>query len=125
MIENGSYVRRAVRSAWRYLPVAAPLRVQAHPKNESHLGLIERLIAPLRPDAALQVLRSTELLEVRLSNGWFSEASGRWHVLGFGTNLLLPAVFLPPHHRGVGHFQPAEQGLWRVAALLRFVAQPP
>jgi hypothetical protein len=75
MIENGSYVRRVVRSAWHYLPVAAPLRVQAHPKNESHHGLIERLLAPLRPDAALQGLRSTDLLEVRLSSGWFSEAS--------------------------------------------------
>jgi hypothetical protein len=69
MIENGSYVRRAVRSAWRYLPVAAPLRVQAQSKNESHHGLIERLLAPLRPDAALQVLGSKDSLEVRLSRG--------------------------------------------------------
>ena len=113
VIENSSYVRRAVRSAWRHLPAAAPLRVQAHPKNESHHGLIERLLAPLRPDAAFQVLGSTDPLEVRLSSGWSSEASGRWQVLGFGTNLLAAAVFLAPHHRAVGHCKPAEPGWWR------------
>ena len=62
VIENGSYVRCAVRSAWRYLPAAAPLRVQAHPKNESHHELIERLLAPLRPETVLQVLGSTDPL---------------------------------------------------------------
>ena len=113
VIENGSYVRRAVRSAWRHLPAAAPLRVQAHPKNESHHGLIERLLAPLRPDAPIQVLGSTDPLEVRLSTGWSSEASGPWQLLGFGTNLLAAAVFLAPHHRGVTLCQPAEQGWWR------------
>lgn len=113
VIENRSYVSRAVRSAWRPLPAAAPLRVQAHPKNEAHHGLIERLLAPLRPDAALQVLGSTDPLEVRLSSGWSPEVSGRWHVLGFGTNLLAAAVFLAPNHRGVTLCQPADKGWWR------------
>ena len=89
------------------------MRVQAHPKNESHHGLIERLLAPLRPDAPIQVLGSTDPLEVRLSSGWSSEASGPWQLLGFGTNLLAAAVFLAPHHRGVTLCQPAEQGWWR------------
>ena len=70
------------------------MRVQAHPKNVTHHGLIEQLLRPLRPDAALEVLASTDPLEVRLASGWSSEGSGRWQVLGFGTNLLAAAVFL-------------------------------
>jgi hypothetical protein len=49
---------------------------------------------------------------VRLSSGWSPEVSGRWHVLGFGTNLLAAAVFLAPHHRGVTLCQPAEKDWW-------------
>ena len=113
VIENRSYVRRAVRAAWRHLPEAAPLRVQAHPKNEAHHGLIEQLLRPLRPDAALEVLASTDPLEVRLASGWSSEGSGRWQVLGFGTNLLAAAVFLAPHHCGVTLCQPADKVWWR------------
>ena len=113
VIENRSYVRRAVRAAWCDLPVAAPLRVQPHPKNEAHHGLIERLLRPLRTEAALQMLASTDPLEVRLSRGWSPEGSGRWQVLGFGTNLLAAAVFLAPHHRDVRLCQPAEKGWWR------------
>ena len=93
--------------------MAAPLRVQAHPKNEAHHGLIERLLRPLRPEAALQMLASTDPLEVRLSRGWSLEGSGRWQVLGFGTNLLAAAVFLAPHHRGVRLCLPEEKGWWR------------
>ena len=113
VIENRSYVRRAVRAAWRHLPEAAPLRVQAHPKNVTHHGLIEQLLRPLRPDAALEVLASTDPLEVRLASGWSSEGSGRWQVLGFGTNLLAAAVFLAPHHCGVTLCQPADKVWWR------------
>ena len=112
-IENRSYVRRAVRAAWCHLPVDAPLHVQAHPRNEAHHGWIEMLLCPLRPDAALQMLASTDPLEVRLSRGWSLEESGRWQVLGFGTNLLAAAVFLAPYHRGVTLCQPAEKGWWR------------
>ena len=113
VIENRFYIRRAVRAVWRHLPEAAPLRVQAHPKNEAHHGLIEQLLRPLRPAAALEVLPSTDPLEVRLSSGWSPEGSGRWKVLGFGTNLLAAAVFLAPHHRGVTLCRPAEKGWWR------------
>ena len=112
LIESRSYVRRAVRSAWCHLPAAAPLLVQAHPKNEANLGLIDQLLRPLRPDAPLQVLASTDPLEVRLSSRWSPEGSGRWRVLGFGTNLLAAAVFLAPYHRSVTLCQPADEGWW-------------
>ena len=112
-IENQTYFRRAVRAVWRHLPEAVPLRVQAHPKNEAHHGLIEQLLRPLRPAAALEVLASTDPLEVRLASGWSPEGSGRWQVLGFGTNLLAAAVFLAPHHRGVTLCRPVEKGWWR------------
>ena len=46
-------------------------------------------------------------------DGLIDEGIGRWNVLGFGTNLLAAAVFLSPHHRGVGLCQLAEQGWWR------------
>ena len=112
-IENQTYCRRAVRAVWRHLPEAVPLRVQAHPKNEAHHGLIEQLLRPLCPAAALEVLASTDPLEVRLASGWSPEGSGRWQVLGFGTNLLAAAVFLAPHHRGVTLCRPVEKGWWR------------
>ena len=87
--------------------------MQAHPKNEAHHGLSEQLLRPLRPAAALEVLPSTDPLEVRLSSGWSPEGSGRWQVLGFVTNLLAAVVFLAPHHRGVTLCRPAEKGWWR------------
>ena len=114
VIENRSYFKRAVRSALNHLPAAAPVGVQAHPKNEAHHGLIDQLLRPLRPNAALQVLASTDPLEVRLSSGWPREGSSPWCVLGFGTNLLAAAVFLAPHHQGVGLCQPAGEGWWKL-----------
>ena len=112
-IENRTYFKRAICAALRPLSANAPLRVQAHPKNESHHGLIERLLASLRPGRSWELLPADEPLEVRLLRGWSDEGIGRWNVLGFGTNLLSAAVFLSPHHRGVGLCQPAEQGWWR------------
>ena len=112
VIENRSYFRRAVGSALRHLPAAVPVGVQAHPKNEAHHGLIDQLLRPLRPIAALQLLASTDPLEVRLSSGWAREGSAPWRVLGFGTNLLAAAVFLAPDHRGVTLCQPADEGWW-------------
>ena len=112
-IENRTYFKRAICAALRPLPANAPLRVQAHPKNETHHGLIERLLASLRPGRSWELLPADEPLEVRLLRGWSDEGIGRWNVLGFGTNLLAAAVFLSPHHRGVGLCQPAEQGWWR------------
>jgi len=112
-IENRAYFRRAVSAALRPLPVDVPLRVQAHPKNETHHALIERLLASLRPGRSWELLPADDPLEVRLLRGWSGEWSGRWHVLGFGTNLLAAAVFLAPHHRRVGHCQPADQSWWR------------
>lgn len=111
-IENRAYFRRAIRAALRPLPADVPLWVQAHPKNETHHGLIERLLASLRPVRAWELLPADDPLEVRLLHGWSGEGSGRWHVLGFGTNLLAAAVFLAPHHRGVSLCQPAEKGWW-------------
>ena len=112
VIENRSYFRRAVGSALRHLPAAVPVGVQAHPKNEAHHGLIDQLLRPLRPNAALQLLASTDPLEVRLSSGWAREGSAPWRVLGFGTNLLAAAIFLAPDHRGVTLCQPADEGWW-------------
>ena len=112
VIENRSYFRRAVGSALRHLPAAAPVAVQAHPRNEAHHGLIDQLLRPLRPNAVLEVLPSTDPLEVRLSSEWSPEGGGRWRVLGFGTNLLAAAVFLAPDHRGVTLCQPADEGWW-------------
>ena len=112
-IENRTYFRRAIRTSLRPVPADVPLRVQAHPKNEAHHGLIEQLLRPLRPAAGLEVLASTDPLEVRLSRGWSPDGNRRWQVLGFGTNLLAAAVFLAPHHRGVTLCQPAEKGWWR------------
>ena len=112
-IENRTYFRRAIRAALRPFPANAPLRVQAHPKNETHHGLIERLMASLRPGGSWELLPADDPLEVRLLRGWSGEGSERWPVLGFGTNLLAAAVFLAPHHQAVGHCQPAEQGWWR------------
>ena len=106
--------RRVIRAALRPLPADASLWVQAHPKNETHHGLIERLVAPLRSGRPWQLLPADDPLEVRLSSGSSGEGSGHWRVLGFGTNLLAAAVFLAPHHRGVGLCQPAEKGgCWR------------
>ena len=113
MIENRSYVRRAVRSAWSHLPAETTLAVQAHPKNEAHHDLIEKLLRPLQPGRLLELLPSDAPLEVRLSSGLSLEGSGRWRVLGFGTNLLAAAVFLAPQHHGVGLCQPAEECWWR------------
>ncbi len=110
-IENRAYFRRAIRAGLRSLPADVPLWVQAHPKNETHHGLIERLLAPLRPVRSWELLPADDPLEVRLLHGWCGE-SGRWPVLGFGTNLLAAAVFLAPHHRGVSLCQPAEKGWW-------------
>ena len=112
-IENRAYFRHAIGAALRPLPADVPLRVQAHPKNEAHHAWIDQLLRPLRPNAVLEVLASTDPLEVRLSRGWSPKGSGRWRVLGFGTNLLAAAVFLVPHHRAVALCQPAEQGWWR------------
>ena len=111
-IENRAYFRRAIRAALRLFPADASLWVQAHPKNETHHGLIERLVAPLRSGRPWQLLPADDPLEVRLSSGSSGEGSGHWRVLGFGTNLLAAAVFLAPHHRGVGLCQPAETGGW-------------
>ena len=86
--------------------------VQAHPKNETHHGLIERLLVSLRPVRSWELLPANDPLEVRLLRGSSGEGSGRWHVLGFGTNLLAAAVFLAPHHRDVTLCQPAEKGWW-------------
>ena len=112
-IESRAYFRRAISAAVRPVPANAPLRVQAHPKNESHHGLIERLLASLRPSRSWELLPAAAPLEMRLLSGCSDEGSGRWPVLGFGTNLLAAAVFLAPHHRGVTLCQPAEQGWWR------------
>ena len=112
-IENRTYFKRAICAALRPLHASAPLRVQAHPKNETHHGLIERLLASLRPGRSWELLPADEPLEVRLLRGWSDEGIGRWNVLGFGTNLLAAAVFLAPHHRAVGHCKPAEPGWWR------------
>ena len=112
-IENRAYFRRAICAALRPLQADAPLRVQAHPKNETHHGLIERLLASLRPGRSWELLPADAPLEVRLLRGWFGKGSERWPVLGFGTNLLAAAVILSPHHRGVGLCQPAEKGWWR------------
>ncbi|MCB4400385.1 hypothetical protein [Synechococcus sp. MU1625] len=112
-IENQTYFRRAIRAALRPLSVDVPLRVQAHPKNETHHALIERLLASLRPRRSWELLPADEPLEVRLLRGWSDEVSEPSPVLGFGTNLLAAAVFLAPHHRRVGICQPAEQGWWR------------
>ena len=111
-IENRAYFRRAIRAALRPSPADVPLWVQAHPKNETHHGLIERLLASLRPVRAWELLPADDPLEVRLLRGWSGEVSDRWRVLGFGTNLLAAAVFLAPHHRGVSLCQPAEKGWW-------------
>ncbi|QNI65968.1 hypothetical protein [Synechococcus sp. A15-44] len=111
-IENRAYFRRAIRAGLRPLPADVPLWVQAHPKNETHHGLIERLLAPLRPVRSWELLPADDPLEVRLLHGWCREGSGRRPVLGFGTNLLAAAVFLAPHHRGVTLCQPAEKGWW-------------
>ena len=112
-IENRAYFRRAVCAALRPLPADVPLRVQAHPKNETHHALIERLLASLRPGRSWELLPADEPLEVRLLRGWSDAGSEPWPVLGFGTNLLAAAVFLAPHHRRVGHCQPADQSWWR------------
>ena len=112
-IENRAYFRRAVCAALRPLPADAALRVQAHPKNETHHALIERLLASLRPRRSWELLPADEPLEVRLLRGWSDAGSEPWPVLGFGTNLLAAAVFLAPHHRRVGHCQPADQSWWR------------
>jgi hypothetical protein len=112
-IKNRAYFRRAIGAALRPLPADASLWVQAHPKNETHHGLIERLLAPLRSGRPWQLLPADDPLEVRLSSGWSSEASGPWQLLGFGTNLLAAAVFLAPHHRRVKLRQPDGQGWWR------------
>ena len=111
-IENRAYFRRAISAALRPLQTDAPLRVQAHPKNETHHGLIERLLASLRPGRSWELLPADDPLEVRLLRGWFGRGSERWPVLGFGTNLLAAAVFLSPHHRGVGLCRPTEMGWW-------------
>ena len=111
-IENQAYFKRTVCAALR--PLAdVPLRVQAHPKNETHHGLIERLLASLRPVRAWELLPADDPLEVRLLRGWSDAGSEPLPVLGFGTNLLAAAVFLAPHHRRVGHCQPAEQEIGR------------
>ena len=112
VIENRSYFERSVRSALRHLPSAVPLWVQAHPKNEAHHGLIDQLLRPLHPHGVLELLASTDPLEVRLSSGWSGEVRRPWRVLGFGTNLLAAAVFLAPHHEGVSLCQPADKGWW-------------
>ena len=112
-IENQTYFRRAIRAALRPLSVDVPLRVQAHPKNETHHALIERLLASLRPRRSWELLPADEPLEVRLLRGWSDEVSEPSPVLGFGTNLLAGAVFFALHHRRVGICQPAEQGWWR------------
>jgi hypothetical protein len=112
-IENRTYFKRAICAALRPSPANAPLRVQAHPKNKTHHGLIDRLLASLRPGRSWELLPADEPLEVRLLCGWSGEGTEPWPVLGFGTNLLAAAVFLAPHHRAVGHCKPAEPGWWR------------
>ena len=109
-IKNWTYFKRAICAALRLLPANAALRVQAHFKNETHHGLIERLLASLRPGRSWELLPADEPLEVRLLRGWSDEGIGRWNVLGFGTNLFAAAVFLSPHHPGVGLCQPEEHG---------------
>ena len=111
-IENRAYFRRAIRNALRPLPADVPFLIQAHPKNETHHDLIERLLGLLRPDRSWNLLPADAPLEVRLLRGWSGEGSGRWPVLGFGTNILAAAIFLAPHHRNVGICQPAEEGWW-------------
>jgi len=57
-IENRAYFRRAIRAGLRPLPADVPLWVQAHPKNETHHGLIERLLARGRADDNEAVIRN-------------------------------------------------------------------
>ena len=68
-IENRTYFKRAICAALRPSPANAPLRVQAHPKNKTHHGLIDRLLASLRPGRSWELLSADEPLEVRLLRG--------------------------------------------------------
>ena len=97
VIENRSYFERSVRSALRHLPSAVPLWVQAHPKNEAHHGLIDQLLRPLHPHGVLELLASTDPLEVRLSSGWSGEVRRPWRVLGSAPTSWRQQ-YLAPHH---------------------------
>ena len=123
VIENRTYFKRAICAALRPLPANAPLRVHAHPKNETHHGLIERLLASLRPGRSWELLPADEPLEVRLLRGWSDEGIRRRNVLGFGTNLLAAAVFLSPPTPWGWSLPAGGTGL--VARLHRSLVQPP
>ena len=95
---NLAYIRAALAPLVRRHP-CQPVWIQPHPKNLSHLEVLEAALRPTVGASRLQLLAGEAPLELLLIQQ-LAAGPAEGAVAGFGTNLLAAAVFLHPHaHR--------------------------
>ena len=113
---NLAYIRAALVPLVRRHP-GQPVWIQPHPKNLSHLEILQAALRSTVGASRLQLLAGQAPLELLLIQQ-LAAGPAQGAVAGFGTNLLAAAVFLHPHaHRVELCEYPRRRGLlgwWRL-----------